>query len=607
MTPIGSTYTQNARLFRLDCPALPKDTLLLSEFRGVEGVSMPFEFILGLLSEDADIPLKSMMAQPVLVSLATASGEDRHFHGYVTDFRFLSSDGGFARYEATIAPWTTFLDRGTCCQVNQGMSVIDILKKVFAKAGLLARTEFRARGSFPRITLSVEYNETDWNYACRLMEEYGLYYYYRHDKGGHTLVVDNDSRMACTMPGQPKIGFEREPGASEEDAIDQFGSGRHLVANKYASKTYDYKNPRDDMYISMPANRNMGPGIPAIEHYEDSGLYAYAGYEAGRGRARQRIEELELRRELFFGSGNCRHLASGNIFELAGHFGTGPGPEDCKFFVLVVTHSGRNNLERGDGEEVYRNTFSCVRKATTFRPARRTPRPVISGIQTATVVGIPGEEICCDKWGRLRIQFPWDREGKFNDHSFCDVRMASPWAGDRFGFISIPRKGSEVIVAFANGDPDRPIVIGSLYNADHMPPWDLPNNKTQTGILTRSTRDSGYHHANALRFEDAKGREELWLHAEKDQRIEVENDESHTVGNDRSKTIGGNETSSVQKNRTETVSGDDSLEVTGGRVEKARTISLEASDGIRITCGASVIEITPSGITLNGDVVALNP
>jgi type VI secretion system secreted protein VgrG len=333
------------------------------------------------------------------------------------------------------------------------------------------------------------------------------------------------------------------------------------VANAYATTSFDFQNPRERLEAREATGRRPGT-TPLLERHEYAGPFAFSSPEDGQRMARLRIQEAELRSQTFEGAGNCRFLTCGHRFELLGH-----PDRDRRFLVTAVTHEAANNYRESGGKPHYRNRFTCVRAQAPFRPPLRTARPLMPGPQTATVVGPPGEEIFCDRHGRVRVQFPWDREGRFTEASSCWVRVASPWAGDRFGMVAVPRVGQEVLVAFLEGNPDRPIITGSAYNESNPPPWELPAHRTQSGILTRSAQGCDGRNANALRFEDQAGAEEVWLHAEKDQRIEVEHDESHRVDHDRAKTVGHDEATRIQHDRTGTVGHDEVLRIGHDRTE----------------------------------------
>lgn len=562
-----SRWSQSNRLFSIETPLGP-DVLLLEGFSGTESVSQPFRFQLQVLSEDACIELKTLMGALIKVSLETAFGRKRYFNGHVIQFAQIGSDGGMATYRAVIGPWLEFLRYRINCEIFQAMSVLDILRKVFGRYGGLAKFEIGAQsGKYKPITLCVQYQESDLDFAMRLMEESGLYFFFTFEKGGHTLHIEDDSTLMRDMPFRKSIEFNQIPGAAQDDAIDGWASERELVSNSVALKTFDFKKPKAPMKVAAKTTHSMGD-LPELEHYEFGGHYAFDVSSTGENIAKLRMEALEVHSKRFTGSGNARHLTAGHHFELLKHYDIGKDALDRTFFVLSVTHDGKNNFKAESSQGVYRNSFTCVRRLIPFRPALLTRKPAMAGPHTATVVGPAGEEIHTDKYGRVKIQFHWDREGEFNENSCCWVRVASQWVGGRFGMVSLPRIGAEVLVEFLDGNPDRPVITGMLYNEIHMPPWVLPDNRTQSGILSRSSRDGGYDNANALRFEDCKGKEEVWLHAEKDQRIEVENDEGHFVGHDRKKDIKNNETTSIGVNRTESVGANEDIIIGANRTEK---------------------------------------
>ncbi|MDK2126508.1 type VI secretion system Vgr family protein, partial [Parachitinimonas caeni] len=309
------------------------------------------------------------------------------------------------------------------------------------------------------------------------------------------------------------------------------------------------------------------------EIYDYPGQYVDPG--VGEHYARVRIDELQARHERVVGQGPVRGLPVGYLFSLTEH---PRGDQNRQYLVAQATlHLSESDYRSGGGEWEAQVDIQALPSNLPFRPERSTPKPIVQGPQTAVIVGPAGEEIWTDEHARVKVQFHWDRRGKKNDQSSCWVRVSQPWAGQNFGMVAIPRIGQEVVVSFLEGDPDQPLITGRVYNADQMPPWDLPGNKTQSGILSRSSQGGHYDHANALRFEDKKGAEEVWLHAEKDQRIEVEHDESHWVGNDRSKTVDHDETVHIKHDRTETVDHDETITVHNNRSERVdhnETISI---------------------------------
>ena len=582
LSPLSFPFSQEHRLFQLESPV--GSGLLLDRFQGSEGLSTPFRFQLQLLSERADLALEDLIGVEWRIRLAAGAG-DRWFGGHVTRFARTGADGGFARYEATLGPWTDFLDQRINCRIFHDLTLPELIRSLFGEYGGLARYQLKlAREAYPPVTHRTQYCESDFAFLSRLLEAHGIHYHFRFGAEGHTLVLADDSRAAEAMPVRDRIAFHPGSGEAGADTIDRWERERRLVPTAYAIRSFDFQNPGERLEVKEASDRRLGAS-PPLERYEHAGPLAFPGHEAGRRLARLRVQEAELRSQTFHGAGTCRFLTCGHSFELLGQPGGAADP-DRRFLVTAVTHEGGNNY-RDTGGKPYRNQFTCVRAQAPFRPPLATPRPLMPGPQTATVVGPPGEEIFCDRYGRVRVQFHWDREGTFTEASSCWVRVASPWAGEGFGVVAVPRVGQEVLVAFLEGNPDRPIVTGSAYNESNPPPWELPANRTQSGILTRSA-GGGAGNANALRFEDRPGAEEVWLHAEKDQRIEVEHDESHRVDHDRAKTIGHDETAQVRHDRTVSVGHDEAVRIGHDRAERVGADESVAIGGSqRLSVGGS--------------------
>jgi len=581
--------SQENRLITLRSP-LPEAGLILDSFGGREAVSEPFAFTLDLLSEQGDLDLKAFLGKAMGLALKTADGSLRHFHGHVTSFHHAGTDGGLARYQATLGPWTDFLTHRFNCKLFQNKTLPAILREVFSAYWHLARTEFRLRNEdYDPITFCAQYQESDFQFVSRLMEGHGIHYFYRFEAEGHSLVLCDNALLAENMPQAHRIPFNAIPGAAKEDTIDAWEDLTQVVPTAAASKTFDFKSPMQPRDAEVKS-RHAG-GLPPMEDYRYAGAYAYADLQGAKDYVNGQRDENDARFETFQGASNCRNFTCGRVFELLDHYRQGPTSHDRRFFVTSVTHTGHNNYLNQTTPADYRNTFTAISVLATYRPPRRTPLPRIHGPQTARVVGPPGEEIHCDNFGRVKVQFHWDRLGGFDAESSCWVRVSSPWAGNNFGIMAVPRVGSEVVVEFLDGNPDHPIVTGHMWNFLRNPPWPLPANRTQTGILTRSTREGRYENANALRFEDRKGEEEVWLHAEKNQRIEVENDESHSVDHDRLKTIGNDETTEVKHDRTERVGNDERITIGMNRTEHVgldESVAIGANQKLNVGASQSI-------------------
>ena len=571
---------QTQRLMKLHFPHHdgPGAELLVDELRGRETVSRDFEFIVSVLSRDAFIELKSVMGKMIAIELETPDlAQPRWFNGYVTGFELIGGDGGLARYQIKLSPWTALLRLGTDQRIFQNVSQMDALSEVFDLCGAYADFEFRVANDPGAETFRVMYGESFANYFNRRCEEKGWIYWFEHRADGHTLVVSDDSTVAEPLRSDAQVRFQGGDHVDNDDAIDHWQAQREAMPAKVSVRTFDFKNPRFASESSTITANQQGD-VPAFEVYEFPGAYAYADSGKGGSLATLRMEEIEARAKLFHGAGNCRRLEVGRSFELTHHFDGG----DHEYVVVEIEHVVRNNYGFGDAElsepAIYRSHFTALRKKIPFRRSRGyNSQPVrMPGPQTAKVVGPAGEEIWCDEYGRVLVQFPWDRRDYNDERASCWVRVNNPLGGGQMGGMFLPRIGQEVVVDFLNGDPDMPVIMGRFYNADNMPPWSLPEAKNQMGLYSR-TVGGGYDNSNAFRFDDTPSKEEVWLHAEKDQRIEVENDESHWVGHDRSKTVDNDETVHIKHNRTETVDNDETITVHNNRtetVDKDETITI---------------------------------
>jgi len=540
-----------------------------------EQLSSLFEYELELLSEDINIKHEDLLGQPVTAKLRLLDGGERYFNGIVNRFTQIGFDGAFAIYQATLVPWTWFLTRTADCRIFQEKTVPDIIKEIFREHG---HTDFEESltGSYRQWVYCVQYRETDFNFVSRLMEQEGIYYYFKHQDGKHTLVLADGYIAHSTIPGFEEVPYfpPDESSFRERDHIDDWLIVREVQPGAFAHTDFDFTAPRKNLLAKSSS--------PKRHDLADHEVYDYPGeyLERGDGEtyARVRLEEMHAAYETARAEGNARGLAAGALFSLTNY------PRDDQNREYLIVSAGyrlQSDLFASAAETAQGPVFACSLTAKDakepFRPPRTTHKPVVQGPQTAIVVGKAGEEIWTDKYGRVKVQFHWDRYGKSDEYSSCWVRVSHPWAGKNWGAIAIPRIGQEVIVEFLEGDPDRPIITGRVYNGDQMPPWDLPANMTQSGVLSRSSKGGSAANANAIRMEDKKGAEQLWIHAEKDQDIEVENDETHWVGHDRTKTIDHDETSHIKHDRTETVDHDEKITVGNDRTEsvgKNETISI---------------------------------
>ncbi|MCE3602763.1 type VI secretion system tip protein VgrG [Massilia sp. P8910] len=563
---------QHRRLLRLSFPNkdAPPAQLLVNKLDAFEALSKPFEFRVELLSDDPNIPLKDMQGKMLNVQMVRRDGTLRYFTGRVFSFALKTVDGGVSYYEALLGPWYKYLGMRKDNYLFHYTTMYQQTASIFGDYGSLAEWDWRVAGATEVLTDCCQFDESDRNFLERRWVGNGIAYWFEHSENGHKLVLSDDTTRAEPIDGGPSIRFQRHGGAAEEDGLGEWSPSRQIMQGAVALAAFDFKSPKP-VHTSLPTVNQQGD-VPAIESYEYTGAYGFTG--GGRSLAQLRMEEFEAAGKQFEGSGNNRNVLPGRWFRLTDHFdvsASGGDTQAREFLILEVVHSASNNYHVKDtAESHYENRLRAIRKIIPYRAGRdhNSVETKIHGIQTATVVGPAGEEIHTDEFGRVRVQFHWDRAGTNDEKSSAWLRVATPWAGANFGMTAIPRINGEVLVQFIDGNPNRPIITGMVPNADTMPPWTLPANKTQSGILSRSTPGGSYDNANALRFEDKKGSEQLWLHAEKDQLTEVEHDEDKWVGNDRRKTIDRDETTLVKRDRVETVGRDETITVHNNRAER---------------------------------------
>jgi type VI secretion system secreted protein VgrG len=567
---------QHKRLLRLSFPKKdgPAALMLANRLDATEGLSQDFHYTVEVLSADASIALKDVQGKLVCIELVREDKTLRYFSGYVFEFRHVKTDGNQATYDMVLLPWLAYLRLRRDNYLFHGKTLAEQTEEIFADYSAKDAKLSITKGD-TAYTDAYQYDESDYNYLHRRWEERGWYYWYEHRQDGHTLMLCDDSTtQAPPIDGDsPKIPYQREAGSIEDDAIGDWTPVRRIVPASVSLASFDFKSPKPQL-TSTPTKNQQGD-VLRQEVYEYTGGYGFANSAAGDAQATLRMQEIEAGGKHFEAAGNDRTVQPGRWFNLSGHFDDSLGEDgkSTEFFITEVRHSATNNYALGGQASQtaqYNSRLTCIRKTIPWHPGRghNSTEPKIYGLQTALVVGPPGEEIHTDEYGRVRVQFHWDRVGGYDDKSSAWIRVATAWSGPNFGATSIPRIGAEVIVQFLDGNPDRPLITAMVPNAATMPPWDLPANKTQSGILSRSTPGGAYSNANAIRFEDKTGQEQLWLHAEKDQLTEVEHDEKKWVGNDRVKDIDRDETSHIKRDRTETVDHDEKITIHNDRTER---------------------------------------
>ncbi|MEC5386798.1 type VI secretion system tip protein TssI/VgrG [Uliginosibacterium sp. H3] len=547
--------------FELTTP-LGSNVLLFSQLNAGEGLSQVAEFQIECLSKEVTVDLDAILGKLVSLRVSLPAEKNRFFSGYVTGISHLGAQDGYQTYRLQVRPWLWFLTRTADCRIFQSKTVPDIIKEVFADHAI-SEVRDALTGKYSTWDYCVQYRESDYNFVSRLMEQEGIYYYFEYKKDKNVLVLADAYSAHKPIEGEAEIEFLENAGAKEEsDYISSWSYQRQVQPGKTVLADYDFTKPSVKLEGSAAMARSHGEGKHEV--YDYPGEFDQAA--DGKHYAQVRIDEYQAQFEVAQGRSNARRLSVGQLFKLKGH----ARKDQNREYLLTAT----TTLIRAEGHESGRSagstfqcSFSTLNSHQDYRPPRNTAKPIVQGPQTAIVVGPSGDEIYTDKYGRVKVQFHWDRYGKKDEHSSCWVRVSHPWAGKNWGFIAIPRIGQEVIVEFLEGDPDQPIITGRVYNADQMPPYDLPANMTQTGVKTRSTKGGGVANFNEIRFEDKKGSEQLFIHAEKNQDIEVENDETHWVGHDRKKTVDNDETVQVKHNRTETVENDESITIGNNRTE----------------------------------------
>ena len=559
---------QDNRSIGIKTPLGP-DALALHSFSVQERISRLFQIEAELVSEDGRVDFDKIVGHDVTIRLNTTGKDKRFFHGFVSRLVQVADKGQHARYRATIVPWLWFLTRTSDCRTwpadepAKGKTVPQIIEEVFKNLGF-SDYQLKLSGNYEKREFCVQYRETNFNFVSRLMEQAGIYYYFEHEDGKHTLVLADSVSAHKEFPNYKDMTFHEAEQGTQREVVTEWVMEKEAQPVTAALQDFDFKKPKTSLLTSTKVGRKYGKAQFEIFDYPGE----YLEHTDGQRLADVRLEELQTQYETLHGQASVRGLAAGHLIELKKH----PRDDQNRKYLLtsVSLHADGGEFSSGSGGgggHFFSCNFTAIDKEQQFRPARLTPKPIVQGPQTAIVVGPAGEEIYTDEHARVKVHFHWDRHDKSDENSSCWVRVSQFWAGKTWGSIHIPRIGQEVIVEFLEGDPDRPIITGRVYNADQTPPYTLPGNKTQSGIKSRSSSGGSGANCNEFRFEDKKGSEQVLLHAEKDQTIEVENDETHSVGHDRKKTVTHDETTEVKHDRTETVGNDEKITITHDRTE----------------------------------------
>ena len=534
---------------------LGADMLTFTHLVGRDEVSRCFAYTVGFVGENADIdPLKMLGGA---VSVEGESGDPkRWFSGLISEFRLTRIEDRLAHYEAVVRPWLWFLGNATDCRIFQNMSVIEIVEEIFSKYGPV-KFEKRLQGSYPPRDYCVQYDETDLDFVQRLLEHEGIMYFFEHGDGEHTLIIVDAMSKLKPAPGNETVPYHFEGQGARRDVeyITEWIPGSSVRPGSYAHDDYDFEKPGADL---------TAVSAQAFSHKQASGEYYRqpgAHLDVGRGDsiAAIRREEIQAAHKRIAAVGTVRRLISGCTFKLDGF----PREDQNQEYLVISAEYKLFDPGYRSGIETEGDNFQVVLgvapTSLPYRPPRITPRPIMRGPQTATVVGPSGEEIFTDKYARVKVQFHWDRLGKKDQNSSCFVRVSQTWAGSGWGFIQIPRIGQEVIVDFIEGDPDLPIITGRVYNASQMPPYGLPGSATQSGWKSNSSLGGGGY--NELMFEDKAGSELVNFQAQKDHNLLIKNDRTKLVQHDQSDRIDNNAKHSVGVNLDEDVGNNKTVKI----------------------------------------------
>jgi type VI secretion system secreted protein VgrG len=500
----------------------------LLSMSGTEGLSKAFEYQVEILCDKPDLDLKTFLGKSMTVAVEQPAGGTRYFNGLIA--RFVQSGRKtkhFYHYQATLRPWFWFLSRTQDCKIFQEKTVVQIVEEVFGDHTSLAKFKKSLNASYTPWVYCVQYRESDMNFVARMMEQEGLYYYFEHTKNGHEMVLCDNASAHRAVTNYKEIPYEANWAARETitECITSWGASVQVLPTKVVLADFDFERP--SMALRKDHTVSRTHDMASFEVFDYPGEYTQDG--DGVAYAKVRAQEQQASFQLIAGQTDSRGVSCGFTFKATGMSNSTHNQEYLVVSTSVYVEEGVQIGGEDAGNAQYSCDFQVMPTSDTFRAARVTPKPMVHGPQTAKVVGPSGEHIHTDKYGRVKVQFHWDRIGAKNDKSSCWMRVSQPWAGNGFGIISIPRIGDEVVVSFLEGDPDQPIITGRVYNAEFMPPYALPEHNHITSIFTRSVGSNARAEGNELKFCDKPGNEYILVQAQKDFHREVENDDHDRV------------------------------------------------------------------------------
>jgi len=582
--------TQDGHIGELITP-LGKDVLVLQRFDGFEGLGELFEFHIDALSEQENINFDKALGRSCTIKLKTYEEKTRIFDGILTEAQWVEKVEDYYHYRLVLRPWFALLDHKADCRIFLDKNVKDIIKGVFTKGGF-NDYEFKTTGDYDTIPYCVQYRETDLAFCSRMMEKYGIYYFFKHSEGKHTMVLADSRSSHEANPDAPKLPYNPlgTPELDLQQRLGAWASQRRFCTGRVTFNDYDYLKPPKKLLASNEASANYARS--QLEVYDYPGKHDEENKGKNFSKFRLEAEQCFDHRRLI--EGDAPSMFAGGLVTVEKH---STSAENREYLVVRCNHSyGTQQYRAGTPDassEIYQGVYEFLPSDVPFRMLPLTPKPRVLGIETAKVVGKKGEdseEISTDENGHIWVQFYWDREPQKS----CPIRVAQCWSGKQWGEQHIPRVGMEVVVEFLEGDPDRPLVTGCVYNGDNKYPYELPGNKTQSGWKSDSSK--GHNGYNELMFEDKKGSEVVRFHAQKDLDSVIENDETRKVGN--------NQTGTVVNNRSWTIQqGNDTIEVQLGNQTitiDAGTQTVDAMQGITLSVcmGLSTIQITPASISI---------
>lgn len=639
--------TQKHRLIAVNTP-LGEDVLVFARMTATEQLSSLFEFDLELYSERTDIELSELLGKNVTVRVQlpeARGGGIRYFNGFVTRFHYLGMRGmRYGVYRAMLSPWLWFLTQTSDCRIFQNQTVPEIIESLFREHGF---TDFRNSLSSRYRTWDycVQYRETDYSFVSRLMQQEGIYYYFIHENGKHTLVLADNRGSHNTFPAYDEVPYYPPDIMEyrERDHIYTWTIEKQVQPGAYALNDYDHTDPRKKLRATTVAPKSHV--LADFEMYDYPG--EYTDYGDGENYSKIRLQELQAEHEILRGEGIARGLVSGCLFSLTN---CGRADQNREYLIVATVHELQMDpYESSPSPDALRKIFQvrivAIDAQQPYRAPRITPRPVVQGPQTAVVVGPKGEEIYTDQYGRVKCQFHWDRHGKADEQSSCWIRVAQSWAGKKWGSFNLPRIGQEVIVDFLEGDPDQPIITGRVYNGVNMPPYGLPDKKVVSTLKSLSTPGGGGF--NEIRLDDTKGQEQIFIHGQYNQDVRIENDSLEWVGNDRHLivkndqleqvendkhlTVKGNQKEKIQGDKHQKVQGDHNQEVNGAlsinvgqdiqekagqkyaldagmeiHLKAGMKVVIEAGVQLTLKVGGNFVDINPAGVTIQGMMVMIN-